>query len=323
VRCHFSSPYWQAFCFTVDYIICSRIKMITIIGSRGTPEYAAAEEIGAKFRHAWPWIENDSNSIVVLICQVQCHGQTPRDLDLVLIAHLPQRPQFQPRFNPDPKSDINTNTPTAVVESLCVVIEVKDHDSRSVRFLGTDVEVSYDNHGTREWRSATFQNEGQKYSLKNYLTAHTGGSPWIANLIWLRNVVGKDVPRGPSNILPAKFTLNGLLNWIAENTRLVRDGDALVLTATRIDEQTSLQSAVKFLTAKIAPTPLDRRRMDRIVGASVEAAWLDETNLRQLIFRGRGGSDRLAPAQPPECRAVSQLQHSQRCVNHVPDPVGR
>jgi hypothetical protein len=264
--------------------------MLTIIGSAGTPERAAAEEIATMFRQAWPWLETDDKSTVILLCQVQCHGQIPRDLDVVLLAYLPVRPQFQPRFDPDPNPDVNTFAPAVVVESMCAVIEVKDHDSRFVRFRGTDVEVSYGPGVAREWKSATYQNERQKYSLNNYLNAHTGSSPWISNLIWLRNVPGKDVPRGPNNILPAKFTLNGLLNWVAESSRLVRDGHEFVLTATRLGDQLPLKAAVDFLTVKIEPTSIDRRRMDRIVGASVEDAWLDESSPRQLVFRGRGGT---------------------------------
>jgi hypothetical protein len=264
--------------------------MIRIIGDTSQPEYGAAEALRSLFVSAWPWIEHDSESSVIILCGVQCHGQNPRDLDLVLLAQLPARPQFQPRFNPDPNAGENTPTPTAVVESMCVVIEVKDHDGRFVHFRGTDVEVMYGKGGNREWKSATYQNERQKYSLKNYLDAHTGCSPRIANLIWLRNVTSKDIPRGPINILPAKFTLNGLLNWVAETSRLVRDGHEFVLAATRLGDELPLQAAVDFLTVKIEPTSLDRRRMDRIVGASVKAAWLDESCPRQMVFRGRGGT---------------------------------
>ena len=227
---------------------------------------------------------------MIILCGVQCHGQSPKDLDLVLLAQLPARPRFQPRFNPDHNAGENATTPRTIVESLCVVIEVKDHDGRSVRFRGTDVEVAYGKGGNREWKSATYQNERQKYSLKNYLDAHTACSPWIANLVWLRNVPCRDIPRGPNNILPAKFTLNGLLNWVAETSRPVRDGHEFVLTATRLGDQLPLQAAVDFLTAKVEPTSLDRRRMDRIVGGSVEDAWLDESRPRQLVFRGRGGT---------------------------------
>lgn len=264
--------------------------MITVVGENGQPEFAAAETLRALFVSAWPWIEQDSDASVTILSGVQCHGQSPRDLDLVLLACLPGRPQFQPRFNPDPHSGEDAATHIATVESLCVVIEVKDHDTRSVRFRGTEVEVAYGQGSSVEWKSATHQNERQKYSLKNYLEAHTGHSPWIANLIWLRNVPSKDIPRGAGNVLPSKFTLNGLLNWVAGTTRLVRDGDQFVLASTRLGHQFPLEVAVDFLTVKMEPTTLDRRKMDRIVGASLDDDWLDEARPRQLVFRGRGGT---------------------------------
>jgi hypothetical protein len=264
--------------------------MITVIGESDQPETDAAEALRALFVTSWPWLESDSDSSVTILSGVQCHGQTPRDIDVVVLAHLPGRPQLQLRFNPDQRGDQSGKTPIARVESLCVVIEVKDHDSRYVSFRGTSVDVAYDNGSGLEWSSATLQNERQKYSLKNYLEAHTGGSPWIANLIWLRNVPSENFPRGASNILPAKFTLNGLLNWIAESARPIREGNELVLRSTRPGDELPLRAAIDFLSVKIEPTTLDRRRMDRIVGAAVENAWLDESHPRQLVFRGRGGT---------------------------------
>jgi hypothetical protein len=264
--------------------------MITVIGENGQPEFEAAETLRDLFVASWPFIKNDPDSSVIILSGVQCHGQSPRDLDLVLLVRLAERRQFQLRFNPDPRAEQNGKTPTARVESLCVVIEVKDHDPRYVKFRGTSVEVAYGNGSVLEWKSATHQSERQKYSLKNYLDVHTGRSPWIVNLIWLRNVPSKNSPQGPSNILPSKFILNGLLNRIAETSRLTRDGNEFVLTSTPLGDEIPLQAAADFLTLKIEPTTLDRRRMDRIVGAAVENAWLDEAHPRQLVFRGRGGT---------------------------------
>jgi hypothetical protein len=255
------------------------------------PEFSAATVLRDLFLTAWPWLESDRDNRVVLVAGVQCHGQVPRDIDIVMLAALPRRPQFQAQFNPD--LTVAENAPTAVVraESLCVAIEVKDHDPRFIRLRGTDVEVEYVRRGGGiEWKSATYQSERQKYSLKNYLDRHVGRSPWVGNLIWLRNILRSDVPRGANNILPAKFTLNGLLNLVAENTRLTRDGDEFVLAATRLGDHLPIQSAVDFLTVRIEPTALDRRRMDRIVKSSVKQCWVDETDNRQLVLRGRGGT---------------------------------
>lgn len=94
--------------------------MICIEGQQEGPEFEAAIALRSLFLSAWPWLETDKDNLVVLVIGVQCHGQTPRDLDLVLLAKLPSRPQFQPRFRPDPNTAENTPAPAVRVESLCV-----------------------------------------------------------------------------------------------------------------------------------------------------------------------------------------------------------
>jgi hypothetical protein len=264
--------------------------MICIIGDSNKAEYSAAETLRDLIVSGWPWIEQAADSSITILVGVQCHGQIPKDLDLVLLAYLPKRPAFQLKFNPKLNADENTTTPTTKIESFCVIIEVKDHDARSVRFRGTNVEVLYNNEQGQKWKSATDQSEEQKYSLKKYLDAHTGRAPWIGNLIWLRNVTSKDIPKGLSNVMPSQFTLNSLFNYIANTYKLFQNEGGYLLSSTRSTDTFSLKEAERFLTVKIEPTSLDRRRMDRVIAANVDEAWLDETCPQQLVFRGRGGT---------------------------------
>jgi hypothetical protein len=266
-----------------------RISMLHVIGLENSAERNAADTLAQVFATGWPWLESSVDSDVYILANVQCHGQNPRDLDLVVLANLPTQPHFQPRFELNHVADSGGAVPIARVGSLCVVVEVKDHDPKGVQFQGTNVSVVYNvASGQREWKSATIQSEFQKYSLKNYLEAHTGCSPWVANLIWLREVDGKDLPRGPHNILPTRFTLNGFLNWVAETTRMTPVGNDYLLTANRIRDDLLVDTATKFLTAKITPTSLDRRRMDRVVKSSLSADWLGAKSM--LLLRGHGGT---------------------------------
>lgn len=43
------------------------------------------------------------------------------------------------------------------------------------------------------------------------------------------------------------------------------------------------------LLQTLEPTPLDRRRMDRIVKAALPETWLDDLGRKQIVIRGRGG----------------------------------
>jgi hypothetical protein len=263
--------------------------MLHIFGPENTAERNAANDLAQVFSAGWPWLESSVDSDVYILSNVQCHGQNPRDLDLVVLANLPKQPSFQLRFELPHAASSGGTAPIARVGSLCVVVEVKGHDPSGVQFQGTSVSVAYNGvSGLREWKSATNQSESQKYSLKNYLEVHTGCSPWVANLIWLREVDGKEVPRGRHNILPTRFTLNGFLNWVAESTSMVRVGNDYLLTANRIRDDLPVAKATKFLTSKITPTSLDRRRMDRVVKSSVSADWLDAKSM--LLLRGHGGT---------------------------------
>jgi hypothetical protein len=72
---------------------------------------------------------------------------------------------------------------------------------------------------------------------------------------------------------------------------LVRDGT----TVTRL----SRLGRMRFFDAileptfplfeKLEPTPLDRRRMDRIAKSGLPEGWLDDLGQRQVLLRGRGG----------------------------------
>jgi hypothetical protein len=105
--------------------------MITLHGDLESPEGRAARTLAEQIREGWPGVEASPTASIHILAGTKCHGQRRSDLDLVLLAHLPGRPIYRP-FLPfdDPVEGLTTPEEVAV-SSLCLVIEVKDHDPTS------------------------------------------------------------------------------------------------------------------------------------------------------------------------------------------------
>ena len=101
------------------------------------------------------------------------------------------------------------------IESLCLVIEIKEHTPGLVRFQGSQVDVRYQNQEL--WHNASQQSENQKQSLINYLKLQGfGQTPWVTPLIWLKNVLNRDLPRRPHNILGSDSSWDLFINVVGQ-----------------------------------------------------------------------------------------------------------
>src|SRR5438105_3878392 len=101
--------------------------MIQLLGSQEGREAAAARDLRDVILASWHWAENDTKATVSIIAGVQCHGQKPRDIDIVLLATFAEPVRFSPFF------EISWGGPPfrpkeAFLDSLCVTIEVKEQD---------------------------------------------------------------------------------------------------------------------------------------------------------------------------------------------------
>ena len=165
--------------------------MIKIFGNDQRPEYTAAVTIANLADNAWPWLKKDDDSFLYLVPSVQCHGQNPKDIDIVLLGYFSD--QKASKFSPHGLLTLTNGASIATskvnVQSLCLTIEVKDHSPETVRFVGSRVDVAYTSRGEKRWHSATDQSHSQLYSFLNYLKSRgVKYPPRVTNLIWLRNV---------------------------------------------------------------------------------------------------------------------------------------
>lgn len=262
--------------------------MINVVGLEDGPESEAARTLAETIVNAWSDAKTDSAFAIHIISSVQCHGESPRDIDIVLLAKFPTKSRFYANSYVQRKCE---DSGMVLVTSLCAVIEVKDHDPSLVRFTGPNVEVAYRRGHEHFWESATQQSEKQKYSLKNYLERQGKSPPFIVNLVWLRNVHGDDLPGPPHNILGSRFTWNGFLNTVAQSVSLFKSGNEWLIDSFGKDSSHSFSGLVKLLTARVKPTRLDRLRMDRICQEKLtKEGSMDDLGERQVILTGRSGT---------------------------------
>lgn len=268
--------------------------MISVVGKDGTPEHEAADRIAMLARRAWPWLDDDQSSFLLVVPSVQCHGQLPRDIDVVVIGYFAEGKEkyFMPS---GPLTVVNGSieSPRRVrVDSVCLVVEVKDHDPSRVQFIGPKVEVLYD----AGWHNATEQSIRQLYSFKNYLEARRSRTvPRITNLIWLRNLLPHQIPSPPHNILHGNLTWNGLLNQAASTSQIIKVGkDEYVLSALNKSGYESgprvFGDVVDAVSLKLEPSALDRMKMDAMSRESLDKETYALAGSKLLLFKGHGGT---------------------------------
>ncbi len=268
--------------------------MIVVIGNGQSPESSAANLLGDLACRAWPWLKDDPTSFLTIIPGVQCHGQTPRDIDIVVLGY----------FKKDADSFLSPSGPLTLhkgiivepsrvkVNSICLTIEVKDHTPGGVKFYGTNVNVLY----PTGWHDATDQSQKQLHSLRNYLIARRSAViPRVTNLIWLRNIPPHELPSPPHNILHCNLTWTGLLDQAASTSQILQIGnDSFIYSAlNREGYETGpsvFATALDALATKIIPTELDRKKMDNMFNSPNTESWFSYIGKKQITFRGHGGT---------------------------------
>lgn len=246
--------------------------MIKTLAFGDTQEEEAARDLEYLILKEHPSFKDAHNVNIYIIPSVQCFGESTQDIDLVLLM-------FDKRGD-DKLLKTKTNQS---IRSLCVTIEVKGHHERSVSFIGTTCMVEY--HG--ESHNATSQSEKQKYSLREYINKNKRGkdTPWVNNVIWLRNVSSKNIPHITSNIIPSDASWTDFINIIGGlNSRP---------NIMSYSDSRSFELVKDILTKEIGSTVLDRRKIEAISKSALDreqAQYYDKFGKQLLIFRGRGGT---------------------------------
>ncbi len=104
-----------------------------------------------------------------------------------------------------------------VVQRLCYILEVKDHDYNGVEIFNNGFNVKYDG----VWHPVSSQSRKQRFDFKKYLGRYLGYSPFIYNYLWFREITGneldsvvlraKDGISYDDNALPKSFSFKKLV----------------------------------------------------------------------------------------------------------------
>lgn len=173
-------------------------------GDPNSPESTAAKSIAECFKKM---PDNVEGSVFVASNITLPGGYDVKDIDIVVLGKLKN---CSLRLNCAAKiSDTETEASAerdVFINSFCYVVELKDHVAESVRLDGlSDLQVKYNEH----WHSASAQSLKQQYSFVNFLRQEWNCSPYIRNVIWLRQLREYEY-----NQLFSKYNLNAFFGKV-------------------------------------------------------------------------------------------------------------
>lgn len=275
---------------------------IKVLGTSDLSEYQAAYQLKNLLADS---ISSSISGEIFIFPSFKCFGQTVRDIDLVVFGLFPSGFNRQIKTKGKTKQGMQQERVVREVQikSFCCCIEVKDHPPSSIDIsLGSGVSVMYG----KKLHSATEQSENQKYSLMNCLKDVSGGwSPYISNLIWLRNLSKQDlkIKYEPAewlhNCLPAQFGIDWFLHLICvQTTPYSHNGTELYsLSCMRpkdeINASKNLRKAYNILSVNKANIgALTRRSLERITQSALlkNQKYAQAIGQKLVVIRGRAGT---------------------------------
>lgn len=242
------------------------------IGNDNSDEYRAATEMAAAARQEIPEIDSSREIFLELFPGVQCFGQKTQDIDLLVFFADYRHP-----------SQLYRSKEGKVVHSFCTTVEVKSHFFDSVHFVGPECYVKYNGQD----HNVTAQSEGQKYSVKNYIERNSKSkrSPWVINVIWMKNVPCGHLPKIESNLIGSNPTWTEFIEKVAFLSKRDR-----VETFSSRSWMTSITSV---FSKRIQPSKIERKRIEAITKNVLDREkqkYAKKLGQQFLIFRGRGGT---------------------------------
>lgn len=119
---------------------------------------------------------------ICLLTNITFGGGSSGEIDILMLCDL-SGVTFN-MYDPDDQKQKDV-----VVQRLCYILEVKDHDYNGVEILNNGFNVKYDG----VWHPVSSQSRKQRFDLKQYLGRQLGYSPFIYNYIWFREITGNEL----------------------------------------------------------------------------------------------------------------------------------
>lgn len=263
--------------------------MIEIFGVTEGDEYAAAKELERRLLNTWPDLARSKTDVVRMFVGLKLHGQQVEDLDLVVIGSFDEPRQFAVEWKFYPKDGEPFTPRSARVRNFALVIEVKSHDAKGVRFENTVAFVKYRRNGRVTEECVTEKNRAQMFEFKKWLDRFGLDHVHVQNLVLFTGLKERDLPKRPHVCIASDTSFERLLNVLGQVTRPRENDRRVTLTYGSDEAFANLLAPNSPLFATLEPTPLDRKRMDLIAKAALADTWLKDLGERQILLKGRGG----------------------------------
>lgn len=262
--------------------------MIDIFGVKEGKEFEAAAHLRKQILAVWPDLAQSADDHVKIFVGLKLYGYRIEDIDLVVIGHFAKPRPFDVEYKFYPRDGEPFIPRRAAVKNFILVIEAKSHDAIGVKFDDKIASVRYRRGGYAVWEPVTEKNRQQMFEFKRYLAEH-GARVYVQDLIYFSGLRESDLPRRPHNCFGVDASFERILNIFGQ-VSAPQHHQRDVLISFGADEVFDALLSPEFpLLQTLKPTPLDRRRMDRIVKAALPETWLDDLGFKQIVIRGRGG----------------------------------
>lgn len=263
--------------------------MIEILGVTEGKEYEAAVHLRKQILAVWPDLSQSREDCVKIFVGLKLYGRRIEDIDLVVIGHFAKPRTFAVEFRFYPREGEPFVPRRASVKNFLLVIETKSHDATGVRFDDKIARVRYGRSGRAVWEPVTEKNRQQMFEFKGYLAEQGVERLYAQDLIFFSGLREPDLPKRPHNCFGVDASFERILNILGQvSGPHHQDRNAFIsFGADEVFE--SILSPEFPLLQTLEPTPIDRRKMDRIVKAALADAWLDDLGRKQVVIRGRGG----------------------------------
>lgn len=259
--------------------------MIEIIGVGEGQEYEAALHLRKQIIATWPDLSQHPHDHIKIFVGLKLYGHPIEDIDLFVVGHFSEPREFDIEYSFYPRYGEPFVPRRAWVKNFALVIEEKSHDAKGVKFDDKVASVKY----PRGWDCVTEKTRNQVFELKKYLARNDASGPYIQDLIFFSGLREADLPKRPHNCFGFDASFERILNVLGQVSSPLSENRLVTLRFGSDEVFNSIFSPDSVLLQTIEPTPLDRRRMDRIAKSALPENWLDDLAKKQIIIRGRGG----------------------------------
>src|SRR5262249_8418912 len=265
------------------------MPMIDILGVNEGKEFEAAAHLRKQIFAVWPDLAQSAEDHVKIFVGLKLYGYRIEDIDLVVVGHFLKPRAFDVEYKFYPRDAEPFIPRRAAVKNFILVIETKSHDATGVKFDDKIASVRYGRGRRAVWESVTEKNRQQMFEFKRYLGEHGASRVYVQDLIYFSGMRESDLPKRPHNCFGAEASFERILNILGQISAPQHQQRDVLISFGADEVFDAIMSPEFPLLQTLEPTPLDRRRMDRIVKSALPETWLDDLGRKQNIIRGRGG----------------------------------